>query len=266
LGIHEHFDHGTIEPFAGLSPCIPLDGEDADAGDLLSENQNFGSLLGVGTRKAKKRPVLILDPEEARAAALEIQQVAAYDFANGTTSAPDHEPPGLSSMKPARIEPEIAEGPEPVAIDEWAQPDPADTSVESIAESEPVETASPIAMMPRRWTDEPAPPPADDPFEGYRGAEAATCPEPFALAEVEALPPLAPASELDLADDGQEWSEPPLAPEPREEAFPPAPDPTPQGHGLRAELARAQEARQTRADQLLALGRRLLAWARRRWL
>lgn len=51
-------------------------------GGGLAGGDGFASLLSRPATKRKKVPVLILDPEEAMAAASEIQRIAAEDFAN----------------------------------------------------------------------------------------------------------------------------------------------------------------------------------------
>lgn len=66
---------GFAAPPRGPAGAPRSPAADADFGD-------YGSLLVVRVGRPKKRPVLMLDPAEAAAAAAQFQQVAAENFAN----------------------------------------------------------------------------------------------------------------------------------------------------------------------------------------
>ncbi len=102
-----------IQPAAGgewfLSPGAVEEDEDEDgAADCAV---GYGSLLSLGTALRRKRPSLVLDPDEAETEARRVQLAAARQFIG--EDEPDADPPASAIADAADVEADRDAPPEP---------------------------------------------------------------------------------------------------------------------------------------------------------
>jgi hypothetical protein len=94
-----------------LSPHADEDREDEEEDETADCAIGYGSLLSLGTALRKKRPSLVLDPDEAEDEARRVQLAAARQFIG--EDAPDPDPPESAIAEPADGEADRDAPPEP---------------------------------------------------------------------------------------------------------------------------------------------------------
>ncbi|MCB2059648.1 MAG: hypothetical protein R3E09_17600 [Novosphingobium sp.] len=122
----EEYRHdGQVEPVADGPKMYPIDDEESDVQEpdeqeVEADGLGYNSLLSIGVRSPKKKPVIALDPEEAQAATQLEQLAASEELANRDKPARVDIFAGLNSTDPgdgaaafATPQEEFKESPEP---------------------------------------------------------------------------------------------------------------------------------------------------------
>ncbi|MCB2075186.1 MAG: hypothetical protein H6917_00165 [Novosphingobium sp.] len=79
----EEYRHdGTIETVAEGPKSYPTEDQEVDEQELEADDTGYNSLLSIGGKSMKKKPVLSLDPDEVESASRLEQLAAAEDLAN----------------------------------------------------------------------------------------------------------------------------------------------------------------------------------------
>ncbi len=270
MSSEEPFDGGFGVPVPDGGWSNPLDGEEPESGEVSDTSSNYESLLSLGTRKGKKKPVLLLDPAEAENAARQMELAMTQQMAHVGAAAPNDPPveidapmeldtpmefhtPDAAGEAPGISGPGAGNGPEPLE-DAAAGPVPADLDAHAARDE-------------AEWVGEPDDCETLAACDGPDEAEpvpdtVADCPDWF-----DSEPPVA-GETIEVPDETAEFavSDAPVEPAPTLPTLTFAkPDFNPRAHGLRARLVAKAQARKTLAQRLVALLRRLYRWIRRNW-
>ena len=125
------FDDGFVQAEPGRLQPFSFDSDEPEEDEPEVDSGNYDSLLTMGKRKGKKKPVLMLDPGELEAAAQQMELAAAQEM--GETGKPERTAvhTGLEALSIAEPESEASESAlDYEEEDDWAEDESWEDSAE----------------------------------------------------------------------------------------------------------------------------------------
>lgn len=253
-----HYNEGAIATGPVHMRPVAYDADEPEAIEDPTANADYGSLIGRGPRKFKKKPVLVLDPAEAETGARLIQHLAKQQWADGGKCG---EPAGCVMLHPEELEASIAdfvagveldpdEGEVPLAnslagTEESDEDDPVIPASEAVFETAAVtQEALTDAVLPEPVAEVLEEPAQQFDVTGPAAIEEAAVPDPHCETAAVAQPSELPA---------------------REEPSSSEPDIGVHGHALRARVVQEPQPHKTLRDRIAIFLRAISNWVKRNW-
>jgi hypothetical protein len=245
MSSEEYLDNRTISPVQVHAPTVEPDAEEPLESAVGAQPTEYQSLLSIGVRKPKKRPVIMLEPDEGEAEANMDWLAAARLNEDSGKAKPVGSLSGLSGAQPAAYA-----GP-----DEDAEPDIFEDPASFREFSEP---ATPD------WGDEPPIPDEPHFFDEPHFSDEPDEPEEPA-APIEITPPASLGNSLWTVTyfDDDESREPARNTVESIAPLPPEPAPAHHRHSLRTRIVERSDASLTQRSPVLSFLARLLDLIRR---
>ena len=232
----DHYsDDGFVQPEPGHLRPFSFDSDEPEEDEPDTDSNNYDSLLTMGKRKGKKKPVLMLDPGELETAAQQMELAAAQEMGETERTAVHT---GLEALSVAGPESEASESERDYEEEDWDEEDSEEYAEDyseddwepgtlenlvgthaAVQALDPAEDFEPVA--PLELNEDAAPDQDHTPVENHEPSEPAedtTSAEPFAidaLDEEDDDSPIYSAYEYDRGSaaqpDHRAECEPPLA-------------------------------------------------------